>query len=195
MSSNILAPLQQAAATNDIRAIKPLVEIPNPWAWFWWTAAIALIAFISWRAWRRWKNRQTEAPPGIVIPAHERARQRLRQALQIIHEPRPFCIAVSDAVRLYLEDRFHLHAPDRTTEEFLDELQLSPQLTFDQKQTLGEFLQRCDLVKFARYEPTEMELRQLYEAAIRLIDETEPTFMTGANPNEPEATEPNPSNL
>jgi hypothetical protein len=35
-------------------------------------------------------------------------------------------------------------------------------------------LESCDLVKFARYEPGETELRALHESAVRLIDETEP---------------------
>jgi hypothetical protein len=47
-------------------------------------------------------------------------------------------------------------------------------LTPDQKDGLGEFLKRCDLVKFARYEPREPELRDLHESALRLVEETEP---------------------
>ncbi|HXJ75379.1 MAG TPA: hypothetical protein VNM37_21165, partial [Candidatus Dormibacteraeota bacterium] len=49
----------------------------------------------------------------------------------------------------------------------------STHLTPDQKQSLGEFLQSCDLVKFARFEPTEETLRQLHDAALRLVDETQ----------------------
>ena len=114
--------------------------------------------------------------PAPVIPPHERARQKLQQALQFLYEPVPFTVLVSDTIRLYLEERFTFRAPERTTEEFLHELQNSSHLTPDQKQTLGEFLSRCDLVKFARYEPTEMELRDLHAAAVRLVDETEPQF-------------------
>jgi hypothetical protein len=80
---------------------------------------------------------------------------------------------VSDTLRVYLEERFDCHAPDRTTEEFLFELQDAPWLTPDQKQSLGEFLENCDLVKFARFEPTESALRELHDAASRLIDETQ----------------------
>src|SRR5262249_14616385 len=89
-------------------------------------------------------------------------------------QPRPFCIMVSDTIRLYLEQRFSFHAPDRTTEEFLHELQATELLLPDQKQSLGEFLAICDMVKFARYEPGPPELRALHESAVRLIDETEP---------------------
>jgi hypothetical protein len=43
---------------------------------------------------------------------------------------------------------------------------------------LQDFLTRCDLVKFARMEPTIDELKGFLEAALRLIDETAPTTTT-----------------
>ena len=67
--------------------------------------------------------------------------------------------------------------PERTTEEFLYELQGTNLLTPDQKESLGEFLKRCDLVKFAKYEPGEPELRDLHDSAVRLVEETEPDSM------------------
>jgi hypothetical protein len=83
-------------------------------------------------------------------------------------------VAVSDTIRTYLEERFNFRAPDRTTEEFLHELKSTNLLLPDQKESLGEFLNVCDMVKFARYEPGQKELQALHESASRLIDETEP---------------------
>ena len=162
-----------AAGTNDIRDIKAPVPIPDPWFWVWMAAAICVLAASALVAWFWWQKKRRLVPPVPVIPAHVRAKQKLQGALSLLHDPRLFCILVSDTLRVYLEERFSFHAPDRTTEEFMNELQATRLLTPDQKQTLGEFLQRCDLVKFARYEPTEMELRELLECALRLIDETQ----------------------
>jgi len=108
------------------------------------------------------------------VPAHVRAKQKLQEALALITQPKPFVIAVSDAARWYLEERFNFRAPERTTEEFLHELQRTDRLTREQKESLGEFLTNCDLVKFAKYEPGEPELRGLHASAIRLVEETEP---------------------
>jgi hypothetical protein len=44
----------------------------------------------------------------------------------------------------------------------------------DQKDSLGEFLSVCDMVKFAKYEPGPTELQTLHDSANRLVDETEP---------------------
>ena len=187
VSSHTLAAAN--SATNALRDIKPPVVIPTGWAWLFWTlGTLAVAALLAW-AWRGWQKRRASVPAVPVIPAHIRAKQRLQQALALIGQPREFCILVSDTIRYYLEERFTFHAPERTTEEFLYELQATDLLTRDQKESLGEFLQQCDLVKFARYEPGEPELRELHSSALRLVDETEPfeisnlkSEMTGNTP-------------
>lgn len=173
------SPLSSAGTgTNSLRDIRPPVEIPNGWAWLIWTLGILAVAALLALAWWRWRQKRPLAPPIPVVPPHVRARQQLEAALALIGKPKEFCIAVSDAARWYLEERFDFRAPERTTEEFLHELTSTDRLTPDQKNSLGEFLQRCDLVKFARYEPGEPELRELHAAAIRLVDETEPPALT-----------------
>jgi hypothetical protein len=80
-----------------------------------------------------------------------------------------------------------LHAPDRTTDEFLSELRDRSPLKEDHKILLEEFLTRCDLVKFARHEPTEPELRALLDLALRLIEETQEVHAPPALPQAAEA--------
>ena len=168
------------SSTNALRDIKPPVVIANPWFWFWCALGLMLVAALLFWAWKRSRKKAEEAPEP-VIPAHIRAKQKLREALALIGQPKEFCIAVSDTARWYLEERFDFHAPERTTEEFLYELQATDLLTRDQKESLSEFLQRCDLVKFARYEPREPELHDLHDAALRLVEETEPVETLAAN--------------
>jgi hypothetical protein len=164
-----------AAATAprmDIRDLKPPVEIPSGYEWLWWTLGALAVVIAAWLLWRWWQQRQAQAAIVPVVPAHVRARQKLQAALTLITQPKPFCIAVSDAARTYLEERFNFHAPERTTEEFLRELSATELLAKQQKESLGRFLESCDLVKFAKYEPGEPELRELYTSATRLVDET-----------------------
>ena len=162
-----------AGATNDIRGVKSPVEVPNDWAWVFWLLGIALGVAAAYWAWRRWRKTRVYKLMVPPTPPHVRARQRLHAALARIQDPRVFCSDVSDALRIYLEERFRFHAPERTTEEFLIELQNTNILTVQQKQSLTDFLLSCDLVKFARHEPTEAALRDLYDCALRLVDETQ----------------------
>ncbi len=163
-----------AQAANDIRDIKPPLEISSGLAWLWWTlgvlAALILLAII----WRMVRRRLKQVPVVAPVPPHVRAKQKLSEALALIAQPKPFCTLVSDTIRAYLEERFDFRAPERTTEEFLRELRNTDILLADQKDSLGNFLAGCDLVKFAKYEPGESELSELHGSALRLIEETEP---------------------
>ena len=162
-------------------AVQQPVNIPIGWVWLAWTLgalAVATAVFFLVRHWLR--RRRAATAPQVIIPPHVRARARLSAALRLLYDPKPFCIEVSDTVRWYLEERFQYRAPERTTDEFLDELQTSPLLSLTQKQSLADFLCRCDLVKFARYEPTETELRSLHNSALRLVDET--SWVAGVEP-------------
>ena len=161
------------APTDDIRKLKPPVEIADPWFYVWLTLAILAAAALAYLGWRWWQRRQAAAAIIPPVPPQDRARTRLQQALDLLDQPKPFCIAVSDALRQYLEEHFNFCAPERTTEEFVAELRATSLLIPEQKKLLGEFLNHCDLVKFARYEPGRPELMDLHRAALRLIQETE----------------------
>lgn len=164
----------QVAEASDIRDIRPLVAIPNYWIWVWVLLGSLAVAALAWWLIKASRKRRTRFPSTPTVPAHALARQRLEAALALIHEPKPFIIAVSDTLRSYLEDAFRLRAPEQTTEEFLIELQHSTLLSEAQKTSLGDFLQSCDMVKFARYEPRESELRELHDYAVELVAQTEP---------------------
>jgi hypothetical protein len=163
-----------APAANDIRDIKPPLEISSGLAWLWSSLAILAALILIVILWRIIRRRMNQVPPVLPVPPHVRAKQKLSEALALIAQPKPFCILVSDTIRAYLEERFDFRAPERTTEEFLRELRNTDILLSDQKESLGNFLAGCDLVKFAKYEPGESELNELHGSALRLIEETEP---------------------
>jgi len=171
MATNQPASVAQAA---DIRDIVGPVAIPSGWEWLWWTLAVLALVIAGIDVARLLRQRATFGPVIPPLPAHVRAKQKLQDALALIAEPKPFVTAVSDTLRLYLEERFEFRAPERTTEEFLNDLQRTDRLTHDQKESLGQFLQNCDLVKFAKYEPGEPELRTLHTSAVQLVEETQP---------------------
>jgi hypothetical protein len=184
-NSALIVPAPSPAATNAApltfhEALKPLIQIPNFWLWIIWGAAILALCAGAWLAWRYWRKKAAAVPAAPPVPPHVRARRALEAALALLSEPKAFSIAVSGAIRGYLEERFDFHAPDRTTEEFLHELQGTSLLTTEQKLSLGDFLANCDLIKFAKYEPAETELRALHDAALKLVNETEPRWAPAA---------------
>jgi len=161
-----------AVQMNDIRDIKPPIEISEGNQWIWRVLIFVALVVAAILIWRWLKNKKTNIVLPPPIPAHLRAKRNLADALAFITEPKRFCTLVSDTARFYLEERFQFRAPERTTEEFLRELAGTKLLLPEQKESLGEFLASCDLVKFAKYEPGENELHALYESAVNLVDET-----------------------
>jgi len=79
---------------------------------------------------------------------------------------------LSGIVRYYFENQFKIRAPEMTTEEFLWSLERSGVLTVDQKNTLKEFMNSCDIVKFAKHIPRTEEAEGSFQLARQLVEET-----------------------
>lgn len=198
-SPALIVPDTTAASTNsmpsELHDIRPALEIVSIWEYVGWAVAVLVLILIAYFLTRyllkkRHESKVIEASRPAV-PAHVLARQRLDASLDHLHDPRAFCILVSEAIRYYLEDRFDLRAPERTTEEFLVELQSSHSLNFEHKQTLEAFLQQCDMAKFAKADMLGQELKTLYDIGVQFVRETEPETVSapGARVSESPETE------
>ena len=83
-----------------------------------------------------------------------------------------FFVELSSIARRYLEDRFELHAPELTTEEFLALTSTSADLSRDQRAALQSFLREADLVKFARVVPSAHDADRSIAMVRTFLDET-----------------------
>jgi Domain of unknown function (DUF4381) len=79
---------------------------------------------------------------------------------------------LSNLMRRYIEQRFKLQATKQTTPEFLDKMKSAACLTSDQQALLRDFLERCDLVKFAGVTATAEQSQELSAAARRFVQQT-----------------------
>lgn len=172
---------------QDIRPAKGgLASWPAPPArWVWWGLLALALATAGGLALRRFlltPRTFLRMPP--PTPAHIIALRELRE----LHAKRwietrtiqPFYVALSGIVRRYLEGRFGLRAPERTTEEFIREAAASKALTFEQREAVTGFLEQSDLVKFARHAPTTANMQTAFESAERLVQDTIPTVQPAA---------------
>jgi hypothetical protein len=150
----------------------------DPWPWLIGAGVVALlVVLVLW--WRKRPRRARQAALETRLPPHVtalRALARLRSASRATAaEVDAFYVEVSRILRRYLEERFGLHAPERTTEEFLAELNqqgtASP-LDGRQRNALADFLRQCDLVKFARVLPGEDVHGQSLRIAEELVEAT-----------------------
>ena len=158
----------------DILEIKPPLDLEtgegsNTMLWLLLLLLVAGAALLLWAL--------RKPPQAPVLPKPDAIAQRkLREVWALIGTPTLFIEATADILRVYLEERFNTHAPERTTEEFLAELKQMPQMTGDQKKLLAQFLRYCDFPKFARLDPSEEECRELHAVAVKIVNETAPAL-------------------
>jgi hypothetical protein len=155
-------------ATADIHEIAPPVDyslIP-PWVIY---AAVALglviLGLVGW-----WIRKRARRPKPGRSP-----RDRALEALHRIGDqtemlsPYEFSIAVSDILRGYVTEQYKLPVTRQTSVEFLDTLAKSSPFSAEETSLLHDFLERCDLIKFARYDATPDDSRSLLEEAIQFV--------------------------
>ena len=163
-------------ADLKIDDIEGVVDMPRPksFAWVWILSVIVLAA--AGGSWLYFRRKRVKELVRIFKPAHEVAYERLRALVNedLISAGRikEFYEHISDILRHYIEHRFSLKAPERTTEEFLAELANADVLLAADKQRLGEFLQHCDLVKFAKFNPTTQQVQETFDLVKDFIEKT-----------------------
>ena len=158
---------------DDIEDVVEIPQEPSLW-WVWALGATALTA--AGGAWLYFRRKRVKELIRIFKPAHELAYERLRALVKedLVGAGRikEFYERISDILRHYIEHRFSLRAPERTTEEFLFELANTDVLSQSDKESLGEFLQHCDLVKFARHKPTTQQIQETFDLVKNFIEKT-----------------------
>ncbi len=176
--TNLVVRSALTAEDEALRDIRPVMTWPA--AFPRWiialglTAVLALIAAIA--AHRFLSKPRTILQAAPPVPPDEEALRALRRLMgrQWIEQGHvePFYVELSHIVRRYLEKRFHLRAPEQTTEEFIRETSISRVLSPEHRQLVQDFLTQADLVKFAQYRPSADDMNAAYAAAERLVMET-----------------------
>jgi hypothetical protein len=160
-------------ATNLIDDLR-ILEAPRPW--YYWVVLAGVILLVCALVWflKRRAAKEAQGPGTISAHAHEDALAALEKARALMSSAnsRAYAMEVSGIVRHYIENRFGIRAPRRSTEEFLEEARVSPKLEPKYQILLQEFLKGCDFLKFARGIAETPELEKLHQAAVRFVSET-----------------------
>jgi len=125
----------------------------------------------------RWLRRERVVAPPPPIPAHERAFAALDALEQgpLLADGRyqAFYVQLTEVAKEYLEGRFGMPALDHTTDEIRRALMRKPERVAPLKaDDVIAFLQRCDLVKFARFEPRREEAATALSSVRGMVDES-----------------------
>jgi hypothetical protein len=166
---------------DDIRGIRGPLAIPRglmallPWL----LLGAGLVALAYWM-YRRGQDAPASELGRVVLPGlpHEDAYEALDElegaGLLQRGAVKEFHIRVSEIIRTYVEGRFDVYALEMTTPEVMAGLRRRDV----DGEVLGEFvdfLDRCDLVKFAKVRPGVDACFEMLASARRIVDQTKPT--------------------
>ncbi len=173
---------------TDIHDIKgPVEDIPLPTRWnrLWWLLAVLAVAALAYLVYRKYRRRgiasvaEEPAPPPLLPPEVE-AEQALRRLVDARHleegRVREFSIALSEIMKRYAGRRFEVPYLERTSFEIMRDLKkvTMADLPQPEKERLRIILEVCDLVKFAKLNPSEENSSTIMPQSFLFIDRTRP---------------------
>lgn len=147
-------------------------------------AAFALLGVLSITAWFFWRRLRPAPLPEVPAPPPRPAWEVALESIEALRadrallyeEPLQFHHRISEILRVWLQGRFQISAPEMTSEEILKELR-------PRRLALGGWIERIhailadsDLVKFAKFSPPpddSFTLLQQLEELVREVQESD----------------------
>ena len=136
--------------------------------WMIFVASLIVLTIIGLAI---WYGRRFFRKKQVTLSPRERALTALNRIESQVENipPYQFSIRVSDILRRYVMEQFDLPMTRQTSVEFLNAIASAANFSDDEKTLLADFLNRCDLIKFARYQATTADSRLLLNEARQFV--------------------------
>lgn len=155
-------------AAQDFHEIAPPVDYSFVPTWLIFVASFVVISLIGLVVWFLTRKRKPALPPKLPRQIALEELDAISAEIETMN-PYQFSIRVSDILRRYVTNQYALPVTRQTSVEFLTALAKSSSFSPNEKSLLEDFLNRGDLIKFARYEATSADSRLLLEEATRFV--------------------------
>jgi membrane protein implicated in regulation of membrane protease activity len=153
---------------QEFHDISPPVNYSLVPMWAIFVAAFVALTVLGLLIWLVARGRKPTEPQKSPRERALEALGRIQVQIESLN-PYRFSIRVSDILRSYVTEQYDLPVTRQTSVEFLERLRKASPFSDDEKELLEDFLNRCDLIKFARYEATTADSRMLLEEASRFV--------------------------
>jgi len=165
--------------TKEISDLKPPERIP--WGWFEYLVlfgGLAVVALLGYLIYRRFTKKPVEEKivpePIKILTNFEKAIEKLdevqRKEYLLNLKHKEHFSEVSDTVRWYFEVEYGFPSLELTTRETISKLR-NKGVSQDIISGVDDFLTRADMVKFAKYIPSDLESGNYIAGAIALMRE------------------------
>src|SRR5213080_751228 len=153
---------------EEFHDIAPPVDYSLIPPWLVFVIAFVVLSLLGLVVWWFAQRRKPELPPKAPREIALEELEQIRGEIERI-SPYQFSIRVSDILRRYVSQQYGLPATRQTSIEFLTAAAKAPSFSADDKSLLEDFLNRCDLIKFAKYEATSSDSELLLEEAMPFV--------------------------
>jgi hypothetical protein len=155
-------------STADIHEIAPPVDYSLVPPWVIYAAVVLGLAILGLIGW--WIRKRSRRPKPAQSPRSRALAQleRIGEEMETL-TPYQFSIAASDILRGYVTEQYQLPVTRQTSFEFLSMLAKSSPFSPDETSLLEDFLGRCDLIKFGRFDATTHDSRLLLDEATQFV--------------------------
>jgi hypothetical protein len=156
-------------ATEEFHDIAPPVDYSLISPWLILVIAFITLSLLGLMVWSFVRLRKRPRfPPKLPREIALEQLERITREIERI-SPYQFSIRVSDILRTYVTQQYGLPATRQTSIEFLAAVAKASPFSVEEKSLLEDFLNRCDLIKFARYEASSYDSQLLLEEAFRFV--------------------------
>lgn len=166
--------------------IKPIYAVDYPFSeyskdwlmenWIWIAIILGLIlAFFIYRYIQKQRQNRSVEEVKEIIPAHIIALNILDKLLKDeawkSSDKKTYYSELTGTVRSYLENRFDIHAMEKTTREIISDLK-NATISDDDKAYLRKILREADMVKFAKFAPNDDDAFTYLQNSIDFVKRT-----------------------
>ena len=159
-----ITPALLVLAAEEFHDIAPPVDYSLIPPWLVFVIAFVALSLLGLVVWLFARRRKPPVPPKLPREIALEELDRISREIERM-SPYQFSIRVSDIVT----QQYGLPATRQTSIEFLTALAKVSPFSTEEKSLLEDFLNRCDLIKFARYEATNSDSELLLQEAIRFV--------------------------
>jgi hypothetical protein len=153
---------------EEFHDITPPVDYSLIPPWLVFVIVFVALSLLGLVVWLFAKRRKPPLPPKLPREIALEELERISAEIEKM-SPYQFSIRVSDILRKYVTQQYGVPATRQTSIEFLTALAKVSPFSAEEKSLLEDFLNRCDLIKFARYEATTSDSELLLGEAIRFV--------------------------
>ena len=175
-------------ATFEIHDIKGQIGYPVtfgevlPWL-LGVLGAAALITLLVWLGVRASKRKQEALKPkdpAYIVALRELEKYR-SDKFWAPEKQKTFYSGITDALKLYIDDRFGVDAPEMTTAELFRALKGEKDITPAMYESLKELFERADFVKFAKFVASDEDNAKALPLAVGFVTSTYQTELEKEN--------------